>query len=184
MEDIHPEGESPFIAKEDQEDEGRLMRFKAFEDNGYVECPISRCGEAVPVAELDSHLELHSMEENEADSSVENMAGHGEINVLESHGQFFDTKLPDALRNLHDTSDYLSPSAELRAKARDSWRGILNMPSSSLSQTPPNKGKNGRLGVSAPFTSLSCAELTCARHPSLALMPTRTKCHCGCTSYC
>jgi len=184
MEDMHPEGESPFIAKHDQEDEGPSSRFQAVEDNGYVECPISRCGEAIPVAELDSHLELHSTEEKEADSFVESTTSHDEMDGLEPSGPIFDTKLPAALRNLHDSSDYLSPSAERRAKAKDSWRGILNMPSSSLSQTPPNKGNNGRLGVSDLFISLLCAGLICARHPSLAPMPTRTKCQLGCISCC
>lgn len=184
MEDLHPEGESPFIATGDQEDEDPSSRFQAVEDNGYVECPIFRCGEAIPVTELDSHLELHSTEEKEADSPLESTTSHDELDGLKPSSPIFDTKLPVALRNLHGSSHYLSPSAERQAKAKDSWRDILNMPLSSLSQTPPKKGSNGRLGVSDLFISFLCAGLICARHPSLAPMPTRTKCQLGCISYC
>lgn len=154
MEDLHAEGNSPFIPTDaqpvDAPQEEHLSRVsQAMEDIGYVECPISECGETVPLADLDSHLELHSLEDSDKDSHVDNAAWKWE-GATEPADSKFDTSLPTALRNLGESSGSLFPATDRQAKAKESWRGILNMPKSIVvpQASPKSKYDKGRLGVS------------------------------------
>lgn len=172
MEDLHPEGDSPFIPKEGHEGEVASGAFQMMEGHGYTECPISGCGEAIAHAELDSHLELHSMEDNETDSHVESTTRRRDEGGMGPAIPSFDTKLPVALRNLNGRPISLSPSAERQAKAKDSWRGILNRPKPlHSSQTLPTpKATNVRLGVSIV---LYCSVLVGSYLPDVRARPAR-----------
>lgn len=161
MEDLHSEGNSPFIPTDAHpvdatQEEHPSRSSQAMEDIGYVECPISECGETVPMAELDGHLELHSMEESDRDSHVDSLAWKWE-GATEPADSKFDTSLPTALRNLDESSDpTLLSAADSQAKAKESWKGILNMPKSIVAaqvSTKPKSGK-GRLGVSVDRSQL------------------------------
>lgn len=154
MEDLHSEGNSPFIPTDAHpvdatQEEHPSRSSQAMEDIGYVECPISECGETVPLADLDSHLELHSMEESDRDSHVDGTAWKWE-GAMEPVDSKFDTSLPTALRNLDESSGSLLSTADRQAKAKESWRGILNMPKSIIAPQVSLKSKSvkGRLGVS------------------------------------
>ncbi|OBT78486.1 hypothetical protein VF21_00977 [Pseudogymnoascus sp. 05NY08] len=154
MEDLHSEGNSPFIPTDahpvDATQEDHPSRSsQAMEDIGYVECPISECGETVPIAELDGHLELHSMEESDRDSHVDSPAWKWE-GATEPAGSKFDTSLPTALRNLGESPEApLLSAADRQAKAKESWREILNMPQSIVAPQVSSKSKSGkgRLGT-------------------------------------
>lgn len=155
MEDLHSEGNSPFIPTDAHpldatQEEHPSRSSQAMDDIGYVECPISECGETVPMAELDGHLELHSMEESDRDSHVDSPAWKWE-GATEPTDSKFDISLPTALRNLDEGSDpSLLSAADRQAKAKESWRGILNMPKSIVTPHVATKSKSGkgRLGVS------------------------------------
>jgi hypothetical protein len=154
MEDLHSEGNSPFIPTEaDPTDvpqrEHPSRSSQAMEDIGYVECPISECGETVPLADLDGHLELHSMEESDRDSHVDGTALKLE-GAMEPADSKFDTSLPTALRNLNGDSGPQLSAADRQDKAKESWREILNMPKSIVAPQVSPKAKSGkvRLGVS------------------------------------
>ncbi|KFY26327.1 hypothetical protein V493_04163 [Pseudogymnoascus sp. VKM F-4281 (FW-2241)] len=153
MEDLHAEGNSPFIPTDaqpvDAPQEEYLSRVsQAMEDIGYVECPISECGETVPLGDLDSHLELHSLEDSDKDSHVDNAAWKWE-GATEPADSKFDTSLPIALRNLGESSGSLLSATDRQAKAKESWRGILNMPKSIVvpQASPKSKSGKGRLGT-------------------------------------
>lgn len=185
MEDLHPEGDSPFIPKDDYKGEQLEGAFQVMEHLGYTECPISECGEAIALAELDSHLELHSMEENETDSHVDStirQRGEGGLGPAKPN---FDTKLSDALRNLDDDSLPLLPSTERQIKAKDSWRAILNMPKPLYSQQTPPKSKptSIRLGVSIILIYTLFSWTHTRRRLSLALTRTKTRCRNGYASF-
>lgn len=154
MEDLHSEGNSPFIPTDAHpvdatQEEHPSRSSQAMEDIGYVECPISECGETVPLADLDSHLELHSMEESDRDSHVDSTAWKWE-GAMEPADSKFDTSLPTALRNLDEDSGSLLSAVDRQAKAKETWRGILNMPKSIVAPqvSPKSKPGKGRLGVS------------------------------------
>ncbi|KFY14519.1 hypothetical protein V492_02573 [Pseudogymnoascus sp. VKM F-4246] len=154
MEALHSEGNSPFIPTDTHpinapQEEHPSRSSQAMEDIGYVECPISECGETIPLAELDGHLELHSMEESDKDSHVGSSAWKWE-GAMEPADSKFDTSLPIALRNLEeeDAGPLLS-AAERQAKAKESWRDILNMPKTIVAPkiTSKSKPSKGRLGT-------------------------------------
>lgn len=156
MEDLHSEGNSPFIPTDDHpvdatNGEHPSRPSQAMEDVGYVECPISECGETVSFADLDSHLELHSMEESDRDSHVGGSTWEWE-GATEPDGSKFDTSLPTALRNLDENSCSILSAADRQSKAKESWREILNMPKSIVPPQISSKSKSGkgksRLGVS------------------------------------
>ncbi|OBT65994.1 hypothetical protein VE03_03195 [Pseudogymnoascus sp. 23342-1-I1] len=149
MEDLHSEGDSPFIPTDappvDAAQEEHPSRpSQAMEDIGYVECPISECGETVPLADLDSHLELHSMEDSDIESHVDSK-WEGATEPVDK----FDTSLPTALRNLDEDSGPLLSVVDRQAKAKETWRGILNMPKSIVAPqiSPKSKPGKGRLGT-------------------------------------
>ncbi|KAI0977322.1 peptidase family C78-domain-containing protein [Xylaria arbuscula] len=75
MEESHSEGDSPFVADQDpglsrgKENLPADREPSSDEDIGlFVECPIEGCLEQISAAELEDHIDLHAIEENEEDS--------------------------------------------------------------------------------------------------------------------
>ncbi|KAI0540957.1 peptidase family C78-domain-containing protein [Xylaria digitata] len=80
MEESHAEGKSPFVADPDPHPDPDTSRGKGNqpaeqatsgdEDAGlFVECPIEGCLEQISLAELEDHIDLHAMEENDESAS-------------------------------------------------------------------------------------------------------------------
>lgn len=76
MEHVHPEGESPFMAR----DSNNSSTVSAAANGGfalddgagiqYAECPVDGCGEVVRGDEMDYHVELHAQEEGPEDGNA------------------------------------------------------------------------------------------------------------------
>lgn len=191
----HPEnGESPFIAtqgtvqphpfSEGDSESASTTDVASEDDEEYVKCP-HRCGEAVTIAELPNHMELHQDEGMAFDEAEPHM--HDGDNVL--HGgkaplpglqNQFSFDLPDALHNYTAKS---SPDTSLERRPRhikhreyqrgSSWKDFLlgAAPTSSSSSSSASKSRSKtakakhatvrRLGV--------CTELQIFRRESTVL---------------
>lgn len=163
METVHPEdGESPFVAK----DAASIAALVSFDDEPgekYASCPVEGCGEALLVAELPSHIEMHGEEQDSGDDqssrSSKRLKLEPEIEAA------FDTKLSHALRNLEDVNE--RPPSETRSSDRHAatkaaWKGILKMPetSSKLEKTSTtSKSTRRRLGVSVALVTANSSLL-------------------------
>lgn len=157
METRHAEnGESPFAVTDD----ASIAAIAAMDDEPqYTLCPVEGCGEQLLWMEFDSHLELHSAEqeqEQEVDSHGESSPAHKKIKLDPKVEASFDTKLSYALRNINDDDDSSSsskgqPQPSRQDIAKDTWKTLLNMPEptppgASLSSGKGNSRK--KLGVS------------------------------------
>lgn len=189
----HPEnGESPFIATqgtvqpqpfpEGDSESASTTDVPSEDDEEYVKCP-HRCGEAVTIAELPNHMELHQEEGmafDEAEPQVHDgdnvlHGGKAPLPGLENH---FSLDLPDALHNYAAKSP---PGTTLERQPRhrkhreyqrgSTWKDFLlgtasTSSSSSASKTRSKtaKAKHAtvrRLGV--------CTELQIFRRESTVL---------------
>ena len=152
METVHPEdGESPFVAK-DAASIAALVSFDDEPSEKYASCPVEGCGEALLVAELPSHIEMHGEEQDSGDAqstrSSKSLKLEPEIEAA------FGTKLSHALRNLDDVNE--RPPSETRSSDRHAatkaaWKDILKMPDSSSKPektSTTSKSTRRRLGVS------------------------------------
>ncbi|KAK0635188.1 peptidase family C78-domain-containing protein [Bombardia bombarda] len=168
MDTLHPEGVSPFAAVADPDAADLDANPDSEDDAQYVECPIESCGEALLLAEMEYHLDLHAQEE--ADVSSTSPKQHGD-----HHRPPKPTTTPtpsstpssslgahrEGHRHRHSGSpDWRSPSST-QAKAISMWKTIFRIPgstvaaSSSFSSSPrhrhaerpaPEGGSGKRLG--------------------------------------
>jgi zinc finger-containing ubiquitin peptidase 1 len=147
METRHPEGESPFVLKEDNAPEN----IEAAEDVSYVECPVDSCGEVLLVQELDYHLELHSEE------SGDHLQDPGPDTKAETPPSGPSRTHREAER--HRRSDHEPERSDRQTKAISAWKRLLKMPGSSTHRTLLSKrshddktsghsSRGKRLGVS------------------------------------
>lgn len=134
METLHPEGDSPFVVKDDASIAAvlALEYDESPEEAAYTSCPVEGCGEQLLWEEMDSHLELHTAEQDSSDDR-----GHDSKRLKLEPGidASFDTKLSHALRNIGDDDDDVSgtpsPERERQAAAKDIWKALLKMPETS-----------------------------------------------------
>jgi zinc finger-containing ubiquitin peptidase 1 len=155
---VHPEdGESPFVVKDDASI-AALVSLDDGQDERYANCPVDGCGEALLLAELESHVEMH---EEEQDSGEDQSSRSSKRLKLEPQVEAsFDTKLSHALRNLEDVNEQPeseSPSSDPQAVVKAAWKHILKMPDSSSKTATPSTSKSSRrrLGASLPRQVLS-----------------------------
>jgi len=150
METKHPEGgDSPFTAKDNASVAAVLSEGDEDEDPGFASCPMDGCGEVILFTELDSHIEMHGVEDQDVDQGF--MPISREQQIAEVAHASFDTKLSHGLRNLKDRGTFSEgSSSDRQASAKAAWKGILKMPDTSAK--PPvsstTKGSRRRLGVS------------------------------------
>jgi hypothetical protein len=133
---------------------GSQEGIEAFDDQlEFVDCPRENCGETVTLTELESHMSMHDIENNNEEESLNQDPNPNKtIRAPDSESEpKFDTRLPPALRNL-GTSDppIASSSSNRQAIAKARWRELLNMPSSraKVQMSPEPKRPHRRLGVS------------------------------------
>ncbi|KAH0538615.1 hypothetical protein FGG08_004816 [Glutinoglossum americanum] len=164
VETFHSEGESPFVVREsDPEGNGNstASRAEGSEDSegDYVDCPEEGCGESVPAAELQSHIDLHFAEKMTFDEAEElprdDIGRPGEVESSNQPPEMqFSTDLSDAIRN---PDRFRGPSSSDSGKHRSrhhrhrspGWRDILGIPSSRARSSKPAQGSDSdcrRLG--------------------------------------
>ena len=147
METEHPEGgESPFVVKDDASI-AAVLSLNDDEEVQYASCPVDGCGEAILLTELDSHIEMHTAEEQDTDHEFGESASRGS-NLEDMIKASFDTKLSHALRNLNDDerSIPVSHTSDRQATAKAVWKSLLRMPDTG-SKAFTTKGTRRRLGV-------------------------------------
>ncbi|KAJ5033468.1 uncharacterized protein L3040_008583 [Drepanopeziza brunnea f. sp. 'multigermtubi'] len=139
MESKHPEGdESPFIVKDDAASVAALIEYDSSSNEDYVLCPVDGCGEALMLAELESHVEMHEEEQDTGNSEVLSSRSPKRLKLDPEIKNSFSSKLSYALRNIGDpdderpVSDVSSP--DRNASVKDAWRKVLKMPESSSSK--------------------------------------------------
>lgn len=152
METLHPEGESPFVVKEDNAPENT----EAAEDISYVECPVDSCGEVLLLQELEYHLELHSEESGDhlQDPAPDTGAETTPSGPSRAHRE----------AERHRRSDHEPGHSDRQAKAISAWKRLLKMPGTSSThrilskrshdeKTGGHSTRGKRLGVSGhgPF---------------------------------
>jgi hypothetical protein len=159
MEKMHPEdGESPFVAKDDASI-AALISFDDEPDGRYANCTMEGCGEALPLTELQSHIEMHQEEQDSGDD--QSSRSSKQLKLEPEIEAAFDTKLSHALRNLEDVNERpLSeiPSSDRHATTKATWKGILKMSDSSSKPAPTasaSKSTRRHLGVSVPLLILN-----------------------------
>jgi hypothetical protein len=160
METLHAEGKSPFVTNDDDASMAAMISL-ADEDIQYASCPVEGCGEGILLTELDSHIEMHSIEQgdNGSETESENEPDAKKPRLKKDVSTAFATKLSNALRNLDDSdkSSSVGTAANQQTKAKAEWKNLLRMPESSssanhMSPNNPQVASHGshlrRLGVS------------------------------------
>jgi zinc finger-containing ubiquitin peptidase 1 len=157
VESFHPEGESPFMVKDDftpsEKVSGPHEAVEASKGHReFVDCPRENCGETIMFAELESHIVMHDIENNNEENLHQDPNPNKRIRASDSKSEpKFDTRLPPALRNLAANDSPISPSSSNRqAIAKAGWRGLLNMPGlrAKAQISPESKRPHRRLDVS------------------------------------
>lgn len=165
---LHPEGESPFVVREDNDD-----GLKEGDENAgssdpvtpasatgsdYVDCP-HKCGEVIPAAELPNHIDFHIAEGMALeDVGLDLDLSTGPCNdsqAVEDIATHFSTDLPQSLRNRGQLRQSRSPSGHTSGSGRSLKDFLLGTPSPSKSRKDFNSisvpdGRVRRLGVSEP----------------------------------
>jgi zinc finger-containing ubiquitin peptidase 1 len=118
----------------------------------FVDCPRENCGETIRLTDLESHMSMHDIENNNEENLHQDSNPNKRIRASGSESEpKFDTRLPPALRNLaaHDPP-ISSSSSNRQATAKAGWRELLNMPSSraKTQMFPESKRPHRRIGVS------------------------------------
>ena len=174
----HPEnGESPFIAQEhsfgaillEEDEEGSRSSTDVPSDNGdeeeeaFVDCP-AQCGEAITIAELSSHMEMHAAEGMALDGADTTMT-EGRLPGLYNLNAPGVEDLPGTLlnaTNLPDSTSAKKPRSQKRQKdhhGHKDWKELLLGSVSKKPRTIAAKAKATsvrRLGVClASLTSRS-----------------------------
>lgn len=149
METLHAEGESPFAVRDDASI-AAVLALEYGQDLEYSCCPVEGCGEQILFAEFDSHLELHSAEQDTGDDCSHVSKKQRLDPEIEAS---FDTKLSHALRHIGEDDDVPESSTpERQASAKAVWKGLLKMPETSPKKIIANASKSARrrLGVTFP----------------------------------
>ncbi|KAL3425624.1 peptidase family C78 [Phlyctema vagabunda] len=149
LETLHSEGESPFIVKDDATVGAAMSNLSGpdrenDDDVQYASCPVEGCGETLLLTDFDGHVQLHDLEDPDAEvelapTAVATAAGaSGSLSEDDARGVAFGTKLSVALRNLDDHEPPSSSSAhsEQQEKAKAAWREMMSMPTSSKANLP------------------------------------------------
>lgn len=181
METLHPEnGDSPFAIKSDDAASGTGSGVAADEDLEYVDCPVEGCGEMLPRAEMDYHLELHAEEAGVGDSRSSPSPETAPVAVADS-GPSLSASGPapssrtnhrhnrrdkdrdrdrdrerDSPRNGHSdsrSSHHKESSSTPQSKAISAWKRLLKMPSSFASSSPDKARSSRRNHGSDPVTA-------------------------------
>ncbi|KAH9221152.1 peptidase family C78-domain-containing protein [Leptodontidium sp. 2 PMI_412] len=147
METQHPEGgESPFIVKDDASIAALIDVDSRNDEEEYIHCPVEGCGEALLLAELESHVEMHEEEQDTTDSDDSDLSSNERLKAQSGVADTFDIKLSHALRNLDDDDDDDDrtvvpdvPSPDRHATAKAAWRKVLKMPDSSSKGSSSSK---------------------------------------------
>jgi hypothetical protein len=136
METLHPEGESPFVLKEDNAPENT----EASGDISYVECPVDSCGEILLLQELEYHLELHSEE------SGDHLQDPGPDTKVETPPSGPSRAHREAER--HRRSDHEPEHSDRQTKAISAWKRLLKMPgpSSTYKVLSPKRSHDDKTG--------------------------------------
>jgi zinc finger-containing ubiquitin peptidase 1 len=118
----------------------------------FVDCPRENCGEAIMLTELESHMSMHDVENNDEENLYHDCNTNKRPRASDSESESkFDTRLPPALRNLAASeSTASSSSSKRRAMAKAGWRELFNLQGSrAKTQTSAeSKRPHRRLGVS------------------------------------
>lgn len=165
----------------------------SLEDGGedfYVECPAD-CGEAIHIRELQDHMDLHEIEGLAVDDprQSDDYGGRREASPYRSRGSRSTSSERHSLLALPEecSSIVQSPSKNIREpSAFGSLKDLLLGPAPRKTrpvQQKPKPGSVRRLGVglSTVFQMTTLLKLF-LRRPSLALMPSKSKCRHGCAS--
>jgi zinc finger-containing ubiquitin peptidase 1 len=131
----------------------------------FVDCPRENCGETIMLTELESHMSMHVVENNNEEENLnQDPNSNKRIRASDSESEpKFDTRLPPALRNLATHEPPISSSSSNRqAIAKAGWRKLLNMPSSraKAQMSPESKRPHRRLGVSVSFLNRAYKPVT------------------------
>lgn len=150
METMHPEGgDSLFLAKDNASIAAVVSDGDEDEDPSFANCPMDGCGEVILLTELDSHIEMHGVEDQDVDEEF--MPISREQQIAEVAHTSFENKLSHGIRNLKDQgSSSEGSSSDGQRSAKAAWKSILKMPDTSAKPPPSSttKGSRRRLGVS------------------------------------
>jgi hypothetical protein len=153
METVHPEGgDSPFIVKDDVSIAG-LIAMDDEKCEEYASCPVEGCGEAIPLTELEMHLEMHE-EELEVGDSEQSEQSLKRLRENKEGEATFDAKLSHAFRNLPNDNDIQegpiegSYSPDQQNSAKSAWKNLLRIPDLPSKASTTKKSSRRRLGVS------------------------------------
>ncbi|KAI0810736.1 peptidase family C78-domain-containing protein [Xylaria sp. FL0064] len=164
MEESHSEGKSPFVAdqnsdasrpKENQPEEREANRD---EDTGlFVECPIEGCLEQISFAELEDHIDLHAIEENEEESaSSEVDVATADAALVAANGREYRSPYchpEDGARSNREYARERARSPVNHESTVDAWKKIFSRrparkPVDWENRADEEKGLRKRLGVS------------------------------------
>ncbi|KAK3359268.1 peptidase family C78-domain-containing protein [Lasiosphaeria hispida] len=137
METLHPEGDSPFVAKDDDKDSANA---KVDGEAQYAECPVEGCGEMLSLDEMDYHIELHADEAGtDLDGGLAQSAVHEARASTSSPSPSRAHREAERQRRAARASEVTSN----QSKAISAWKKLLKMPDSSASSTlSPRRRQN------------------------------------------
>ncbi|KAI0434635.1 peptidase family C78-domain-containing protein [Xylaria sp. FL1042] len=164
MEESHSEGKSPFVADHDsdasraKDKEPAEREANRDEDAGlFVECPIEGCLEQISFAELEDHIDLHAIEENEESASEEaDVATAADVAAVVANGREYRSPYSspeDVARSNREHARERARSPVNRENTVDAWKKIFSRRSTRKIVDWDNgpgdgKGLRKRLGVS------------------------------------
>ncbi|KAH8821704.1 peptidase family C78-domain-containing protein [Xylogone sp. PMI_703] len=147
METLHPDGESPFVARDDYETDPAILasELEGDEDIKYASCPVQGCGENILLTELDSHIDMHAAEDPQADDDI---SINQEASETPGSKPPFDATPSQTPRDFDEKKSQEKRHVDPQAFAKASWRNILKMPERGGKSAPvPHKhSSRKRLG--------------------------------------
>ncbi|KAI1429473.1 peptidase family C78-domain-containing protein [Xylaria sp. FL1777] len=167
MEESHAEGESPFVADRDPDvsrpnehrpaEQGASSSSSSGDDDVglFVECPVEGCLEQITLAELEDHIALHAIEENEESASDADVVT-ADVAPVSANGREYRSPYSSpedvARSNREYERERARPPAN-RESAVDAWKKIFSRRPArkivdSESRSADGKGLRTRLGVS------------------------------------
>ncbi|KAF2969839.1 hypothetical protein GQX73_g3741 [Xylaria multiplex] len=136
MEESHAEGKSPFVADTDpdpdtsrgKQNQPAERAASGDEDAGlFVECPVEGCLEQISLAELEDHIDLHAMEENE-ESASDGAAATVDVAPVAGHKREYQSPYSspeDAARSNRGYERERARSPANHEGAVDAWKRIF-----------------------------------------------------------
>ncbi|KAK3373980.1 peptidase family C78-domain-containing protein [Lasiosphaeria ovina] len=159
MESMHAEGESPFVALDDDNASGSSVAPANDSDYGgeaspYVECPVETCSHVMRHEEMDAHLEHHAKDfaSAAADAAAPSNAvpaahdhdpdhGRGASHPTGSPPSPGRSKSARGVGRHHHTPERKSERSSRQATAISAWKLLLRMPGSGASSSLSSKKK-------------------------------------------